>query len=108
MNKISEGWKGIIALLGALVTGLLGVATVLQTDPNVTAATDGASIGWGATVVAVAGLITGVIAVLKRNSLQVDQIRAGLEAGDVSLSDLRRVFDEFKHKVGDNTPPLGG
>lgn len=102
MNKITDGWKAIIALLGSLVTGLLGIAAVLQTDPNAVAVTDGASIGWGAGVVVAAGAVTGVIGFLKRNSLQVEQVRKGLEAGDITLSDLRNIFDEHKR-----TEPTG-
>lgn len=95
-KKPSEYWKSAIGLLGALATGVAGVGVVLQTDPNLAAVTDGAAVGWGAGVVAAGAAITGVVAALKRNVMNVEQIDTALEAGDVTIGDLKALLDKYR------------
>lgn len=77
--------KALIAVLGAVATTLLTIGA----DPNVTGAVPA---GWAGGVLAAGAAVTGLVTFLKRNQMTVDQVDKALEAGDLTLNDLRKYF----------------
>lgn len=85
---VAPWWKAAIAFLGPIGTAL-GVVAV---DPDVVNVVPAGVLGG---VVAAGAAITGAVAYLKRNQQTVDQIDLAIEKGDVSLSDLKDLYDKW-------------
>lgn len=81
--------KAIIAVVGTIATALL----TLSTSPELIAVLPESGGQWLATAAGVVG--TGVLGWLIRNQLTVDQIDKAIDAGDISLSDLRALLKRF-------------
>lgn len=78
--------KALIAFVGTIATALL----TLGTNPEIVGAIPEGATNWLVTVAGVLG--TTVLGYLVRNQLTIDQIDKALEAGDLSLEDLKAVL----------------
>jgi hypothetical protein len=95
MKTLPEYWKAIIIAVTG-VGSVLGVVATTLSDPAITEVTNNASVGWAAGVGTAITVVGTIVGVLKRNAQRVDQIQAGLDAGEITVADLESLVTKNK------------
>jgi len=82
---LSKYNKAIIAIVGAILTAVLSISTNA----------DVAAVNWDSAFAAVGVIITGILTYLVRNKQTVEAIDTAIEKADISVDDLKQLYEKW-------------